>query len=125
MKKLYTLIAVTALFLVSCTKRDLLPADIDVHEWMRTHDRGVVALVDHYTGNYIVDTYHGFAVVESWSGIPPRTYDLEYAFFSMRGVQSIYNYSGNYFMQGRVADYWLTWPQALDLLDALSYYGGY
>lgn len=125
MNKLYILIAAATLFLVSCTKRDLLPADIDVEEWMRTRDRGVVALVDYSTGNYIVDTYHGYAVVESWSGIPPQTYDLEYAFFNMRGVQSIYNYSGNYFLQGRVADSWLTWYQAVDLLDALSYPGRY
>jgi len=124
MKKLYILIT-AALFLVSCTKRDLLPVEIDVDSWMRTRDRGVVVLVDYYTGNYIVDTYRGYAVVESWSGIPPREYDLEYALFTMRGVQRIYNYSGNYFLEGRVVDYWLTWPQALDLLDALSYPGGY
>ena len=125
MKKLYIFIAVAALFLASCTKRDLLPADIDVNEWMRTRDRGIVAFVDYYTGNYIVEAYQGYTVIESWSGLTPREYDDEYAFFGGRGVQTIYNYQGNYFSQGRIVDSWLTWSQARYLLDELGYNGGY
>lgn len=125
MKKLYFLLAVPVLLLAGCSKRDLLPSEIDEREWMRTHERGVVAYVDLYSGNYIVDTYNGFAVIEAWSGIAPREYDEEYALFSNRGVQTIYNRQGNYFTQGRIVDSWLTWSDALYVLDELNYNQSY
>ena len=107
--------------LASCTKTDLLPANIDVNEFMRTRESGTVAYVDYYTGNYIVDTYRGFAVIESWGSAAPREYDEQYAYFSSRGLQTIYNYSGNYFSDGRIVDSWLTWSDAVYILDDLSH----
>ena len=107
--------------LTACSKRDYYPDDRNEYDWMRTHERGVVAYVDGYTGNYIVDTYNGYAVIEYWGGITPREYDEEYAHFSNRGVQTIYNRQGNYYSKARVVESWLTWSDALYVLDEISY----
>jgi len=123
MKKLYFLIPVLALAFAACTKRDYIPAEVDVRQWMRTHDRGVVAYIDYSTGNYIVDTYEGYSVVESWDRSMPIENDHTYAYFNSRGVQSIYNVSGDYFSKGRVVDHWLTWNEAIWLLDDLKWSG--
>jgi hypothetical protein len=119
MKRLYILALLSVVVLTACSKRSYY--EMDEYEWMRTHERGTVAYVDSYTGNYIVETYNGFSVIESWDGITPRTYDDEYANFSSRGVQTIYNYSGNYFSKGRVVESWLTWSDALYILDDINY----
>ena len=123
MKKLYVLIAVSALLFSACTKRDYIPAQVDPAQWMQTHDKGIVAYVDYSTGNYIVETYEGYTVIESWGEYTPREYDPEYAYFSNRGVQTIYNRAGNYFTQGRVVDSWLSWSDAMYVLEDLGYHG--
>jgi hypothetical protein len=120
MKKLYVLIGLAALLFTACTKGDYVPAQIDPAEWMRTHDKGVVAYVDYSNGNYIVETYEGYTVIESLGDYTPRENDHEYAYFSSRGVQSIYNRSGNYFTKGRVVESWLSWSDATSLLDDLG-----
>ncbi len=107
--------------LAGCTKEVIVPVEGDAYQWMRTHEKGTVAYVDYYTGNYIVQTSRGYAVVEPWAGITPREYDIEYANFSNRGIQSAYNYSGDYFTRINVVDSWLSWSQALYLIDDLSY----
>lgn len=121
MKLFYFLLIASSLVLSSCTKQVIVPDNIDVNEWMRTHEQGEVAYVDYYTGNYIVGTNRGYTVVESWGGVVPREYDRVYANFSLRGVQTIYNRSGNYFTQSGITESWLTWSQALYLLDELNY----
>jgi hypothetical protein len=121
MKKLYFLVVLSAIFLTACSKRDYIPVEVDVREWMRTHDEGVVAYVDFSTGNYIVETYNGYSVVESWDGSVPREYEYQYAYFSSRGVQSIYNRSGNYFSKGRIVESWLSWSEALYIIDDMRY----
>lgn len=128
MKKLYLLLFVSAsvLLLSSCSKTVLRPGDLDPNEWMATHDRGIVAYVDYFSGNYIVETRNGYSVVESMSGITPHESDREYAYFSSRGSQTVYNRSGNYFTQIYIVDSWLTWGEALYILDEISRpYGGY
>lgn len=120
MKPLYFALAAFLFVFASCSKRDYYPVEDEAGQWMRTHDRGVVALVDDYTGNYIVETTQGFAVVELWGGIEPREYDEEYAYFSRTGVQTVYNYQGDYFTKSRVVDYWLSWSDALYVLDELA-----
>jgi hypothetical protein len=123
MKKLYLLPLVFILF-AACTKRDYIPVEVDPGEWTRSHDRGVVAYVDYETGNYIVDTYDGYTVIELWGGGPgPVEADLEYAYFDSPGVQTIYNLNGNYFSKGRIVDSWLSLDDALYLLDDLKYGG--
>ncbi len=121
MKRLLLLSFLAVMLLSACTKRDYISSPIDPYEWMRTHEKGVVAYVDYYTGNYIVDTYNGYAVIESFGGYVPREYDQEYAYFSNRGMQTIYNWSGDYFTSKRVVDSWLTWWDAMYVLDRISY----
>lgn len=121
MKKLYLIIPLAVLLFTACTKRDYIPVEVNPHEWMRTHDRGIVALVDYSTGNYIVDTYNGFAVVENWDGYAPSEYDEQYAYFDSRGIQTIYNYSMDYFSKGRIVENWLSWSDAMYILDDLRY----
>lgn len=123
MKKVYIFSALIAILFTACTKRDYVPAPVPVnpHDWMRTHDEAQVTYVDYYTGNYIVETYEGYSVVESWGDYTPREYDLEYAYFSNRGMQTIYNSAGNYFTQGRIVDSWLSLSDAFYVLDHLGY----
>jgi hypothetical protein len=120
MKKLYLILLITGVVLAGCSKRDYIPADPDPEYWMRTHDKATVAYVDYTTGNYIVDTYSGYSVVESWSGVIPREYDREYANFNNRGIQTVYNRTGNYFTEVRVIESWLTWSEAMYILDEIS-----
>ena len=122
MKKLYLIAPVLMLLmLAACTKKDYIPAEINAEEWMRTHDHGIVAYVDYSTGNYIVDTYNGYTVIESWDGVSPIESDHLYAYFNNRGVQSIYNRSGSYFSQGRVVEHWLTWNEAIWIIEDMRF----
>lgn len=120
MKNLYMLLISALLILSGCTKSVINPSEIDVEEWMRTHERGTVEYVDYYSGNYIVGTAAGYSVIESWGGITPREYSTVYAYFSSRGTQTIYNRAGNYFTQGAVVDSWLSWYDAMYILDQIS-----
>jgi hypothetical protein len=124
MKKIYILTAFIAVLFTACTKRDYIPpTQMNPVDWMRSHDEGIVTYVDHTTGNYIIETYEGYTVVESWDGYSPREYEREYAYFSSRGLQTIYNRSGDYFKQGRIVESWLSLSDAFDVLDQLSYNG--
>lgn len=121
MKKLYIFTSLIIILFTACTKRDYVPVELDPYQWMRTHDEGIVSYVDYYTGNYIIETYEGYSVIESWGDYTPREYDREYAYFGNRGVQTIYNRSGNYFTQGRVVESWLSLSDAFYVLDQLGY----
>ena len=124
MKRLYFLIPVLMIVFASCYKRDYYPDYHNDTDWMRTHDHGVVAYVDYPTGNYIVDMHNGFAVVEYYGGATAERYDEVYAYFDNFGLQTVFNYSIGRYTQARVVDSWLTWSDAMYLLDQLSY-GGY
>jgi hypothetical protein len=121
MKKMILFLLLSSFVFVSCTKHVVRSVDVDVNEWMRAHERGTVVYTDAFTGNFIVETSGGYSVIESWNGSTPYDFDNVYAYFSSRGVQDIYNRTGNYFMEGRVVDSWLSWSQALYVLDQVSY----
>ena len=123
MKKIYIFTALIAVLFTACTKRDYVPAQVNPSDWIRNHDEGIVSYVDYNSGNYIIETYEGYTVIEGGGGYTPQEYDREYAYFSSRGLQTIYNYSGNYFKQGRIVESWLSLPDAFDVLDQLNYYG--
>ena len=123
MKKLYILTALIAVVFTACTKRDYVPVEVNPNDWMRNHDEGIVTYVDYYSGNYIIETYEGYTVIETWGDYTPREYDYEYAYFSSRGVQTIYNRSGNYFTKGRIVESWLSLSDAFAVLDQLNYNG--
>lgn len=119
MKRLYIFAALSVILLSACSKKDYY--EVDEYEWMRTHEEGTVAYVDTYTGNYIVETFDGFSVIESRDGSIPQKFDRAYAHFSSRGLQTIYNYHGNYFSTARIVETWLSWSDALYVLDRISY----
>jgi len=125
MKKIYIFTALLAVFFTACTKRDYVPVQVNPVDWMRSHDEGIVTYVDYYSGNYIIETYEGYAVIETSGDYIPRETDLEYAYFSSRGVQTIYNRNGNYFTHGRIVESWLSLSDAFDVLDQLNYNAGY
>lgn len=104
----------------SCYKRDYYSGPTTEEDWMRTHEKGTVALIDYPTGNFIVETSQGYAVVDGWGSITPRTYDNLFAWFSDPGMQTIYNYEGNYFTKAQVVESWLSWNDALSILDQIS-----
>lgn len=121
MKKIAAFVFVlSSLLAVGCTKSDLPPENYDPEQWMQTHQRGEVAYVDYFSGNYIVQTSQGFAVIENWSGYTPREFNVLYAHFQFSGMQTIYNRSGNYFTSGRIVANWLTWGEAWNILDQIS-----
>ncbi len=121
MKKIAAFFLVTVgLMAVGCTKSDVPPESYDPATWMQTHQRAEVAYTDYFSGNYIVQTSQGFAVVENWSGYTPRDLDVLYAHFHFTGMQTIYNRSGNYFTSGRIVANWLTWGEAWSILDQMS-----
>lgn len=121
MKKLFIFLPLLALLLAACSKKDYIPLEVNVNEWMRTHDHGIVAYVDYETGNYIVESFSGYSVIEPWENVTPVENDHEYAYFNNRGVQTIYNRSGNYFTKARIVDSWLSWSEAMYVLDELYY----
>lgn len=121
MKKLYFIVPLLVLLFAACSKRDYIPAQNNPRDWMRTHEEAIVAYVDYSTGNYVVETYQGFSVIELWEDIGPVEGDYEYAYFNNRGVQTIYNRSGDYFTKGRVVESYLSWSEAMYILDDLKY----
>ncbi|MBO9573827.1 MAG: hypothetical protein J7497_16695, partial [Chitinophagaceae bacterium] len=118
---LYLLGFLSVILFTACSKSDYITPPNNEYDWMRTHDKGTVAYVDYVTGNHIVETYGGFSVIESWGSYIPREYDEVYAYFSSRGIQTIYNWTGNYYTKGRVVESWLSWSDALYVLDRISY----
>jgi hypothetical protein len=124
MKTKYTslaLVLVSVLFFAACSKQDYISYPSNEEQWMSSHEKGSVAYIDNYTGNYIVETYQGYSVIQSLGGIVPRQYDIEYAWFNSNGHQTIYNYDGNYYTKEKVVASWLTWSDALNVLDDISY----
>jgi hypothetical protein len=123
MKKLYLLIPLIAILFVSCSKRDYYVNDqLDINQWMRSHDHGTVAYVDYSSGNYIVESYSGYSVVQPWTSNTPLENDNEYAYFNIPGVQNIYNLSGDYFAKATIVEVSLSWEDALYVLDDLNYH---
>lgn len=122
MKKFYLIVPLLAILFVSCSKRDYYINDkIDINQWMRTHDRGIVAYVDYSSGNYIVESSSGYSVVQPLDNTTPLENDHEYAYFYNTGVQNIYNRSGDYFTKGTIVESSLSWEDALYVLDDLNY----
>lgn len=74
MKKIAAFILISlGLLAGGCTKTDIPPESYDPNVWMQTRQRGEVAYTDYFSGNYIVQTSQGFAVVETGAVIPRAT----------------------------------------------------
>ncbi len=81
----------------------------------------IVAYVDYNTGNYVVDTHGGFSVIESFGGYTPRNTMKNMPISVTSGLQTIYNLNNDYFTSNRVVDAWLSWSDAMYVLDQISY----
>jgi len=118
MKKIFTLSAIclfTVIFLSSCVK-DRVVVQNDENYWL-TKEQGQVVYVETTCNYWVVETYNGYNVVYSNPGSKPYEGDIVYGNFSNVGTRDMYNYTGRFVFSGSVTDYWLSYNQALDVLD--------
>lgn len=125
MKKIFTLSAtflLAVVLLISCTKQDVIVTNNESY-WLN-QEEGEVVYSDPSCSYWVVETYNGFNVVRSNSGTKPLEGDLIYGNLSSRGPRDLYNYSGRYVFGATITDHWLTYEEALDILDYYCpYYG--
>ena len=118
MKKIFTLTAtffVAVVLLSSCVKERVVVVDTDAY-WLN-QEEGEVVYSDPTCNYWVVETYNGYNIIRSNSGSMPYEGDLVYGNFSSRGTRDLYNFSGRFVFTGTVTDYWLSYNQALDVLD--------
>ena len=118
MKKIFTLAATFLLAVVllsSCVKEHIVVPNNEAY-WLN-QDEGEVVYVDPSCNYWVLQTYGGYDVVRSSSGSMPYEGELIYGNLSSRGSRDLYNYSGKYVFGATITDYWLTYSQALDILD--------
>ena len=118
MKKIFTLSAtflLAVVFLSSCVK-DRVVVQNDENYWL-TKEQGEVVYVDASCNYWVVETYNGYNVVYSNPGSQPYEGEIVYGNFSSVGTRDMYNYTGRFVFTASVTDYWLTYNQALDVLD--------
>ncbi len=70
---------------------------------------------------YIVETYNGYAVIQSGSGYRPFEGTTLYGNFSNTCTRDFYDYSGGNLISGNVRDYWLSYGAAQQALDYYCY----
>jgi hypothetical protein len=119
MKKIFTLSIVSiiaVLLFTGCSKRNYI--DFDERYWL-SQERGNVVYSSPDCSYYIVDTYNGYAVVQSWNGFLPFEGTILYGNFSNAGTRDFYDYDSGNLVSGSVKDYWLTYSAAQ---QALGYY---
>ena len=118
MKKIFTLSAtfVLAVVLLSSCVKDQIVVTNNENYWL-SKEEGEVVYSDPGCNYWVVETYNGYNVVHANSGSRPYEGDLVYGNFSSRGTRDMYNFSGKFVFTGTVTDYWLTYSQALDVLD--------
>ncbi len=118
MKKIFTLSAtfVLAVVLLSSCVKDQIVVTNNENYWL-SKEEGEVVYTEPGCNYWVVETYNGYNVVNTNSGSKPYEGDLVYGNFSSRGTRDMYNFSGKFVFTGTVTDYWLTYSQALDVLD--------
>ena len=118
MKKIFTLSA-TILFAVillsSCRKTDVIVPNNENY-WLN-QEEGEVVYSDPSCNYWVVETYNGYNVIYTGSGSQPYEGDLIYGNFSSRGTRDMYNFQGRFVFTGAVIEYWLSYNEALDVLD--------
>ena len=118
MKKIFTLSAtfVLAVVLLSSCVKDQIVVTNNENYWL-SKEEGEVVYSEPGCNYWVVETYNGYNVVYTNSGNMPYEGDLVYGNFSSRGTRDLYNFSGKFVFAGTVIEYWLTYNQALDVLD--------
>lgn len=118
MKKLFTF-SVTfllALILLSSCAKDRDVVAINESYWLN-QEEGEVVYSDPSCNYWVVETYNGYTVIQSNSVNKPYEGDLVYGNFSKRGTRDMYNSQGRFVFTGSVIEYWLSYNEALDVLD--------
>ncbi len=118
MKKLFTLTATFLLAVVlfsSCRKADVIVGNNENY-WLN-QEEGEVVYSDPSCNYWVIETYNGYQVVRSNSGNQPIEGELIYGNFSSSGPRDLYNFSGRFVFGAVITDYWLTYSEAIDILD--------
>jgi hypothetical protein len=106
---------IAVVLLGSCVKERIV--DTNNENYWLSKEEGEVVYSDATCNYWVVETYNGYNVVHSNSITKPYEGDLLYGNFSSRGTRDMYNFSGKFVFTGTVTDYWLSYSQALDVLD--------
>ena len=118
MKKLFTLsatILLSVILLSSCRKADVIVTNNENY-WLN-QEEGEVVYSDPSCNYWVVETYNGYTVIQSSSFNKPYEWDLIYGNLSNRGTRDMYNFQGRFVFTGTVIEYWLSYNEALDVLD--------
>jgi hypothetical protein len=118
MKKLFTLsttFLLAVILLGSCRKADVIVTN-DENYWLN-QEAGEVVYSDPSCNYWVVETYNGYTVIQSSSVNQPYEGELIYGNFSNRGTRNMYNFQGRFVFTGTVIEYWLSYNEALDVLD--------
>jgi len=118
MKKLFTLSAtflLAVILLSSCRKTDVIVTNNESY-WLN-QDEGEVVYSDASCNYWVVETYNGYTVIHTNSVNKPYEGELVYGNFSNRGTRDMYNFQGRFVFTGTVIEYWLSYDEALDVLD--------
>ena len=118
MKKIFTLSAtfLLAVVLLSSCVKDRVVVPNNENYWLN-QEEGEVVYSDPSCSYWVVETYNGYNVVRTNASSQPYEGDLVYGNFSSRGTKDMYNYQGRFVFTGTVIEYWLSYNQALDVLD--------
>lgn len=125
MKRIFTLsalIVTAALVLGGCVK-NRVHYEFDEGYWL-SKERGEVVYSDPYCSYYVVESYYGFNIVQTYASYKPFEGAMVYGNFSSRGTRDMYNRSTGYVFTGSVTDFWLTYTEAQDALDYYCPLGG-
>ena len=118
MKKIFTLSATFLLAVVllsSCVKEHVVVPNNEAY-WLN-QDEGEVVYVDPSCNYWVLETNYGYDVIRTTSGNMPYEGDRIYGNLRSRGSGNLYNYSGRYVFGATITDYWVTYSEALDILD--------
>lgn len=119
MKKKFTLTTLslfTLLFFAGCSKRSYL--EFDERYWL-SQEKGDVVYSSPTCDYYIIDTYNGYAVIQSSNGFRPFEGTVLYGNFSSSGTRDFYDPDNGNLVTGNVREYWLSYA---DAQQALSFY---
>ncbi len=118
MKRIFTLSAtflLAVILLGSCRKADVIVTNNESY-WLNQEEAEVV-YSDPSCSYWVVETYNGYTVIQTNSVNQPYEGDLLYGNFSNRGTRNMYNFQGKFVFTGTVIEYWLSYNEALDVLD--------
>ena len=118
MKSIFTFCAsfcLAILVLSSCSKADVIATNNESY-WLN-QEEGEVVYSDPSCNYWVVETYDGYTVIQSRYANKPYEGDLIYGNLSNRGTRDLYNFQGKFVFTGTTIEYWLSYSQALDVLD--------